>query len=834
MTETSPRLVILVKVSYTSARSPTFGSQVDIVARAPNARWEARGYLSKGPNTKDDPSEDDSERRHRRRRKGGGLRVPSDNVPRRASSRNDSGELVPSAPEVEDPRVAPVALTFTDERGGGRPSSGPGVHEPIAADLDSPLTEPSARRPDPDSSPADGDGPEIFEVELSESTDREAELLRDDRYEEGDDRTQVDDADDDEVARRRGRAIHSQRSERGPVAPLSGLTHDGNASLDYPLLEDDYEDQLGPGPGDEGARDPRPTPNRADSVDIPIEEVLDSGSGRFSVDGSGSFGAVGDDGTDGADAERRRATRRSGRYTAVMAGRLGAPLSDGTPHPMPRAQTMALSDADLEEYEDADEGEGDSPERGAADSGWNLPGLEWGNGDSGSDRLPRPPSDSGPIFGPSASGSSHTPTPTPAPVVEPGAYGGPHSNQHQNQGQHHGAASATSAAARGGVVRPMTNRDPGDSGEIIDEELIEEIEESQRATPLSSLADRPLLSGQAVDIDSTLDLDGDDDVEELPDDLRDSMGQGGGDGVHGGAAHAKQKPPPAPSATRAAAAAAAAAAADPTQSRPRRRRGKPWFEDIFDEDYLRTLPFLTPQATQMEAQFVMDALAISAGSQVLDVGCGYGRHAMELAARGYHVVGLDSSLPLLLRGADEAQRRGLTINFVHGDMRDMAFEAQFDGAYCLFSTFGYFDDETNKKTAQNICRALKPGARCVFEVLNRDYIIAELPLRVWWEGDGCVVLEEVDFNYFSSRLISNRSVVFDDGRQLEQEISIRSFGLHELGKLLHSAGFRVVEVSGNMITKGRFFGAQSRDIVVIAERRVEKPGSLVDSGGRIP
>jgi SAM-dependent methyltransferase len=294
---------------------------------------------------------------------------------------------------------------------------------------------------------------------------------------------------------------------------------------------------------------------------------------------------------------------------------------------------------------------------------------------------------------------------------------------------------------------------------------------------------------------------------------------------------AKHKPPPAPAP--AAAAAAVAAAADPTTKR--KRRGKPWFEEIFDEDYLRTLPFLTPQATQTESQFVMESLGVAPGSQILDVGCGYGRHAMELAARGYHVVGLDSSLPLLLRGADEAQRRGLTINFVHGDMRDLAFESQFDGAYCLFSTFGYFDDETNKKAAANICRALKPGARCVFEVLNRDYVVADLPLRVWWEGDGCVVLEEVDFNYFSSRIQSSRSVVFDDGRQLEQEISIRSFCLHELGKLLHSVGFRVVEVSGSMSTKGRFFGAHSRDIVVVAERRVEKPGapSAGDLSGRI-
>jgi len=248
-------------------------------------------------------------------------------------------------------------------------------------------------------------------------------------------------------------------------------------------------------------------------------------------------------------------------------------------------------------------------------------------------------------------------------------------------------------------------------------------------------------------------------------------------------------------------------------------RGKAWFVDLFDEDYLRTLPFLTPQATQAEAEFVIDAMGLTPGAQVLDVGCGYGRHAMELAARGFHVVGLDLSTPLLIRGGEEAQRRGLQINFVRGDMRELDFESQFDGAYCLFSTFGYFDDETNKKTVANIARALKPGGRVMIEILNRDYVIADLPTRVWWEGDGCVVLEEVELNYFSSRIQVNRSVVFDDGRQLEQEISVRAYALHEVGKLMHAAGFRVLEVSGGYHTRGRFFGNQSRHIIVLAERK---------------
>jgi SAM-dependent methyltransferase len=278
----------------------------------------------------------------------------------------------------------------------------------------------------------------------------------------------------------------------------------------------------------------------------------------------------------------------------------------------------------------------------------------------------------------------------------------------------------------------------------------------------------------------------------------------------------KAPPSPPPAAKKPASAAASTPAGKPDG---KGARGKPWFVDLFDEDYLRTLPFLTPQATQAEAEFVIDAMGLTPGAQVLDVGCGYGRHAMELAARGFHVVGLDMSTPLLVRGAEEANRRGLTINFVHRDMRELDFEAQFDGAYCLFSTFGYFDDETNKKTVSNIARALKPGGRVLIEILNRDYVITDLPTRVWWEGDGCVVLEEVDLNYFSSRIQVNRSVVFDDGRQLEQEISVRAYSLHEVGKLLHAAGLRVLEVSGAYHTRGRFFGNQSRHIIVLAERK---------------
>ena len=204
-----------------------------------------------------------------------------------------------------------------------------------------------------------------------------------------------------------------------------------------------------------------------------------------------------------------------------------------------------------------------------------------------------------------------------------------------------------------------------------------------------------------------------------------------------------------------------AAVPEALEERPRRpRRAKPWFEEVFDENYLRTLPFMTPEQTLREVDFIENSLSAEKGARVLDVGCGYGRHAIELVQRGLGVTGLDLSLPLLIRAADEAQKRALSVNFVHSDMRGLAFDREFDSAYCMLTSFGYFDEETNAKVAEGLARALKPGGRLLLDVVNRDYIVGDLPARIWWEGDGCGVLEEVEFNFNTSRILTHRSVLF--------------------------------------------------------------------------
>lgn len=258
-------------------------------------------------------------------------------------------------------------------------------------------------------------------------------------------------------------------------------------------------------------------------------------------------------------------------------------------------------------------------------------------------------------------------------------------------------------------------------------------------------------------------------------------------------------------------------AAAPKKKRPKKFK-KPWFEEFFDDDYLRTIPFMTPTYTLKEMEYISSHLDLPTGAKLLDVGCGYGRLAIEFARTGYEVTGLDTSLPLMFLAAEASTEAGVEVNFMHQDMREMSFDNEFDGVYCVMTSFGYFDDDANREVVGRMHRALKPGGKLFVEVINRDFIINDLPSRVWWEGDDCVVMDEVEFNYLTSRIVSKRSVVFSDGRSVNHDLSIRAYCLHELGRMLHTAGFRVVSVTGNINTDNRFFGQHSPYLIVVSEK----------------
>jgi SAM-dependent methyltransferase len=256
-----------------------------------------------------------------------------------------------------------------------------------------------------------------------------------------------------------------------------------------------------------------------------------------------------------------------------------------------------------------------------------------------------------------------------------------------------------------------------------------------------------------------------------------------------------------------------------TDGSAQRRKGRLWWEDLFNDDYLRTCERLTDEQVAREVDFVEDSLGIERGGAVLDLACGTGRHAVDLARRGYEVVGFDLSLAMLARAGDEAQDREAKLNFVQGDMREMSFDEQFDGVFCWNTSFGYFEEEKNALVIDRIHRSLRAGGLFLLDVVNRDFLIRQSPSLCWFEGDGCVCMDEMSVDFITSRMKVKRTMMLDDGRSREIEYSMRVYSLHELGKILHDHGFKVCEVSGRVATPGVFFGNESPRTIILAEKR---------------
>ena len=287
------------------------------------------------------------------------------------------------------------------------------------------------------------------------------------------------------------------------------------------------------------------------------------------------------------------------------------------------------------------------------------------------------------------------------------------------------------------------------------------------------------------------------------------------------------KPPPPPKRTGGATTSAPAsepAAPPPTpdlaaaKAAQRKNTRQPWWEDLFNEDFMRATARVSDEQIRREVTFIEDSLGVAAGGVVLDLGCGAGHHAVEFASRGYGVVGYDLSLYQLALAADVAQERSQKINFLQGDMREMAFEEMFDGVFCWNTTFGYFEEDKNLAVAQRVFKALRPGGMFLIDVINRDFAAASAPCTVWYEGDSCVCMDDMSVDFISSRLRVKRSIILDDGRTKESLFSLRLYSLHELGKLLHEVGFRVTEASGHPATPGVFFGPNSPRIIMLAQR----------------
>lgn len=239
------------------------------------------------------------------------------------------------------------------------------------------------------------------------------------------------------------------------------------------------------------------------------------------------------------------------------------------------------------------------------------------------------------------------------------------------------------------------------------------------------------------------------------------------------------------------------------------------FDEVFDaEEYLYFYEeTLRDENTPGQVDFIARELALAPGAQILDLGCGHGRHSNELARRGYGVVGVVPGF--LERARAEADREGLAVDYVLGDARGLSLRGEVDHVVCLFDAFGFLDDDGNEAVLQAVHAALRPGGALLLDVRSRDWVARHiLPFTVLDKG-GDMMIDRHHFDMTTGRLVDTRTFV-RDGRVRTVRFSIRLYSYTELRALLSKVGFVVERAFGGW--DGTPLSFAKNRMVVVARR----------------
>ncbi len=220
----------------------------------------------------------------------------------------------------------------------------------------------------------------------------------------------------------------------------------------------------------------------------------------------------------------------------------------------------------------------------------------------------------------------------------------------------------------------------------------------------------------------------------------------------------------------------------------------PWYEQWFDHDeYEQVYPHRDLAEAERCVDLIERTVHPTEGAEILDVGCGRGRHARVLARRGYRVTGIDLSA----RAVDTARRRaveeGLEITFTQQDMRVTRCRACFDGVVNLFSSFGYFEEEKDHERAlRAMAEALRPNGWLVQDFMNAPHVRKTLVPEDTRTEDGLAIRQR--------RRIT--------GGRIEKEIALRRNGhektFRESVRLLTLADFRRLYAAAGLELKDTF------------------------------
>ncbi len=253
---------------------------------------------------------------------------------------------------------------------------------------------------------------------------------------------------------------------------------------------------------------------------------------------------------------------------------------------------------------------------------------------------------------------------------------------------------------------------------------------------------------------------------------------------------------------------------------------KQWYESLFENYAKKYDQECFVQGTIGECDFIEKEIHRDKSLTIIDIGCGTGRHAIELTKRGYQVTGVDLSENQIKRAREKAQAAGVTIDFQIQDARKLTFDGVFDlgimlceGGFSLMET-----DEMNFEILKGATKAIKNNGKLIFTALNGLFPLFHSVNEFYkssQQKEGQSQCKECTFDLMTFR--DHNTVIFEDDSGTKRELTCneRYYVPSEITWLLKTLGFKKIGIFGAKL------GAYSRndtlttddfEMLVVAEK----------------
>ena len=240
-----------------------------------------------------------------------------------------------------------------------------------------------------------------------------------------------------------------------------------------------------------------------------------------------------------------------------------------------------------------------------------------------------------------------------------------------------------------------------------------------------------------------------------------------------------------------------------------------FFKGLYKEVWRKEIP---NGLTEAEVDFIEEIGQLKTGSHILDLMCGYGRHALELARRGYTVTAIDNSKEYISEIIKLSKKEDLAVTALAGDVSEISIADRYDMVLNMGNSFAFFDAETAYNLLEKIYAVLNPGG--IF--LINTWAVGEIASkhfqeRTWHYIDEYKFITESQYLFNPTRIESNYTILAPSGEMETLQGIDYIFSFSELNFMLGKAGFRMADVYSTPRKRKYKFGDNRAYIVAVKE-----------------